>query len=128
VAERGASAIDSIIGGAVGGAIAAIGLMRIARTEVSSGKQVVQRLELDPGATATLLPRTTYKFAIILLHGDGDQQVRLVVKVGEATYELRGDEQAIEVVANEPVEIAATNTDTDSPRSTMTVEVAYLSW
>jgi len=94
----------------------------------SSGKQFIQQQTLDAGATATLLPSTTYKFAIILFHGDGDPQVQLTVKVNTKTFTLAGSDQAIELIAGETIEITATNTDTTNPRSTMTIELAYLSW
>jgi len=94
----------------------------------SSGKQIIQKQVLDPGATATLLPSTSYKFAIILFHGDGDPQVELTVKVDDKVYTLSGDEQAIEVAANETAEITAVNTDTTSPRNTPTIEMASISW
>ena len=116
------------IGGVIGGALVSLGLMRMYKVEIRSGKQIVQRQTLDPGATATLLPSTTYKFAIILFHGDGDPQVQLSVKVNNKVYTLNGDEQAIEVVANETVEITATNTDTANPHNTPTVEVVSISW
>jgi len=93
-----------------------------------SEKQIIQKQVLDPGATATPLPSTSYKFAIILFHGDGDPQVELTVKVNDKTYTLSGDEQAIEVIANETVEVTAVNTDTENPHETPTVEVGYLTW
>jgi FtsP/CotA-like multicopper oxidase with cupredoxin domain len=120
--------IDGLVGGAVGGALVSLGLMKIARTTITSNKAVIQRQPINAGATATLLPATAYKFAIVLFHGDGDPQVQLTIRVGATTYTLRGDEQAIEVVAGETVEITAINTDTESPRNTMTIEVASLSW
>jgi hypothetical protein len=126
--KRASGLIDGLVGGAVGGALVSLGLMRIARTIITSSKVRIQRQLIDAGATATLLPSTTYRFAVMLFHGDGDPQVTLTVRVGTATYTINGDEQAIEVVSNEAVEITATNTDTASPRNAMTIELASLSW
>jgi hypothetical protein len=118
--------VDGLVGGAVGGALVSFGLMKIAKTTITSGKVVIQKQQVNAGATLTLLPQTTYKFAIMLFHGNGDPQVTLTVRVGTTTYTINGDEQAIEIIANETVEITATNTDTENPRNTMTIELAYL--
>jgi hypothetical protein len=123
--------ISGLAGGLIGGALATFGLMKIAKPAlpaITSGKTKISPQSVSAGGSATLLPSTTYKFAVILFHGDGEPQVTLSVKVGTATYTLNGDEQAIEVVANEAVEITATNTDTANPHNTMTIEVAYLTW
>lgn len=93
-----------------------------------ASKLLLVRQLLNAGASATLLPDTSYKFAIMLIHGDGDPQVRLVVTMGGNTYTLSGDEQAIEVLANESTAIAAKNTDTQSPHYAPTIEIAYLAW
>jgi hypothetical protein len=120
--------IDGLVGGAVGGALVSYGLMKIAKTTITSGKTRIQQQSVSAGATVTLLPQTTYKFAIILFHGNGDPQVTLTVRVGTTTYIVNGDEQAIEVVANEAVEITATNTNTVNPYSTPTIEIVYMNW
>jgi hypothetical protein len=39
-----------------------------------------------------------------------------------------GDEQAIEVLANETIEIVAVNTSTTDVKNSMTVEILSLSW
>jgi hypothetical protein len=120
--------VDGLVGGAVGGALVSFGLMKIAKTVITSNKVTVQQQTINAGATVTLLPSTTYKFAIMLFHGDGDPQVTLTVRTGTRTYTVNGDEQAIEVVANEQVEITAVNTDTENPRNTQAVEVVYITW
>jgi hypothetical protein len=120
--------VDGLVGGAVGGALVSFGLMKIAKTTITSGKTRIQQQSINAGATVTLLPSTTYKFAIILFHGNGDPQVTLTVRVGTATYTVNGDEQAIEIIANEAVEITATNTDTVNPYSTPTIEIVYINW
>jgi hypothetical protein len=119
--------ISGLIGGALGGALVA-GLMKIRKPVITSTKMRISPQSVSAGGSVTLLPPTMYKFAVILFHGDGDPEVQLAVKVGTATYTINGDEQAIEVVANEAVEITATNTDTANQRNTMTIEVASISW
>jgi hypothetical protein len=118
--------VSGILSGMIGGAL--VGLMKIRRVLITSGKQIIQQRALDPGATTTLLPATTYRFAIILFHGDGDPQVQLTIQVNNKVYMLYGDEQAIELIANESITITATNTDTTSPRSTPTIELVHLTW
>ena len=119
---------EGLIGGVIGGALATLGLMKISKVVITSSKQIIPPQSLNAGATATLLPQTTYKFAIILFHGDGESQIQLTVKVNTKTFTLSGSDQAIEIVANETIEITATNTDTASPRSTPTIEIASISW
>jgi hypothetical protein len=119
-----------LVGGVVG-ALATLGLMKISKPTqitITSNKQVIQPQSLNAGATATLLPQTTYKFAIILFHGDGDPQVQLTVVVGGNTYIFNGDEQALEVLTNESITITANNTDTANTHNTPTIEIAYLTW
>jgi len=117
-----------VVGGVIGGALATLGLMKMAKTVITSSKLTISPRSISAGGSATLLSPTVYKFAIILFHGDGEPQVQLTVRVGTATYTLYGNEQAIELIAGETIEITATNTDTTNPRSTMTIELAYLSW
>jgi hypothetical protein len=122
---------SGLMGGAIGGALVSLGLMKIskpAQVTITSSKQIIQQRSLNAGATATLLSQTTYKFAIILFHGDGDPQIQLSIVTGSNTYTLNGDEQAIELIAGEQVTITANNTDTANPRNTPTIEVGYLTW
>jgi len=91
-------------------------------------KQFIQQQQLNPSESTTLLSPTNYKFAIILFHGDGDPQIQLSIVVGGNTYTLNGDEQAIEVLADESIAITASNTDTANPHNTPTIEIAYLTW
>jgi hypothetical protein len=122
--------ISGLAGGLIGGVLVAgvAGLMKIRKPVITSTKMRISPQSVSAGGSVTLLPPTMYKFAVILFHGDGDPEIQLAVKVGATTYTLSGDEQAIEVVANETVEITATNTDTANPRNTMTIELASLSW
>jgi hypothetical protein len=122
---------SGLVGGVIGGSLATLGLMKISKPTqitITSNKQVIQPQSLNAGATATLLPQTTYKFAIILFYGDGDPQIQLSIVVGSNTYTLNGDEQAIEVLADESITITASNTDTANPHNTPTIEIAYLTW
>ena len=119
----------AILGGALaGGLISAIGLMRIKSITISSSKTIIAQRTLDANSTATLLPLTTYKFAIMLFHGDGDPQIQLSISVGSNSYTLNGNEQAIELIAGEQVSITATNTDTANPHNTPTIEIAHITW
>jgi hypothetical protein len=103
-------------------------LMLIKALKITPSKQVISKQSISAGGSATLLPATQYKFAIILFHGDGDFEVKHVVRVGNTVAELAGDEQAIELVADETIEITATNTSTTESKNTMTIEVLSLTW
>jgi hypothetical protein len=91
-------------------------------------KQLIQQQQLNPSESVALLSPTAFKFAIMLFHGDGDPQVQLTVTVGSNSYTLNGDEQAIELIANEQVTITANNTDTANPHNTPTIEIVSISW
>jgi len=93
-----------------------------------TAKQFIQQQQLNPSGSTALLSPTTYRFAVILFHGDGDPQVQLTITVGSNTYTLNGDEQGIELIVDEQVSITANNTDTANPHSTPTVEIASISW
>ncbi len=123
--------IDEILAGAVGGALASIGLFKIKPppAPITSNKQIISPQSLAAGATGvTLLPSTTYKFAIILFHGDGDAQIKLTVTVNGTPVTLYGNEQAIELLANQTISVVADNTDTVAARNTPTIEILSLSW
>jgi len=90
-------------------------------------KEVIEKISLPAGVSYALLSKR-YNFAIILFHGDGDLEVKHTVKVNNTVVELLGDEQAIEVLANETIEITATNTSTTTAKSTMTIEILSLTW
>jgi len=121
-----------VVAGIVGGLVGA-GLMRI-RTPpppppaIVASKEVIQPRSIEAGGSVTLKPPTSYKFAIILFHGDGDSQVRLDIAKGATTVSIFGNEQAIEVLANESISITAVNTDTATARNTPTIEIVSLSW
>jgi hypothetical protein len=103
-------------------------MLKVRKVVITSNKLIIQKQAVDAGGSATLLPATQYKFAVILFHGDGDPQIQLSVMVGSNTYTLSGDEQAIELIAGEQVTITANNTDTANPHSTPTVEIVSISW
>ena len=117
-----------IASGVIGGLIGA-GLMKITAPPptISSNKETIARQSVTAGGSVTLKPTTTYKFAILLFHGDGDSQVRLDITRGATTVSINGNEQAIELLANESISITAVNTDT-TPRSVTTIEIVSLSW
>jgi hypothetical protein len=118
-----------VIAGLAGGLVGA-GLMKITAPPptISSNKETIPRQSVGAGGSATLKPSTTYKFAIILFHGDGDNQVRIDVTKGAVTESIRGNEQAIEILANESISITAENTDTGTPRYAPTIEILSLEW
>jgi hypothetical protein len=119
------------IAGVAGGLVGA-GLMKITAPPPppppEASKEVIARQSIGAGSSVTLKPSTNYKFAILLFHGNGDSQVRLDVTVGSTTTSVNGDEQAIELLANESISITAVNTDTTTARYTPTIEILSLSW
>jgi hypothetical protein len=119
-----------VLAGAVGGLIGA-GLVRLTTPppkKIISSKQVINKQTLAPGAGASLVQLTRFKFAIILIHGDGDPQVTLEVTRDETSTVIQGNEQAIEVLADETIVISASNTDPYDYRSIPTIEIISLSW
>ena len=118
-----------VAGGFVGGLVAA-GLMRVVSPppSISASKEVIPQQTIPAGGTVTLKPSTIYKYAVILFHGNGDNQVRLDITKGATTISIRGSDQAIEILAVESISIVAVNEDTSNPRETPTIEIASLSW
>jgi len=121
-----------VVAGIVGGLVGA-GLMRIRAPPppppaITASKEVIQPQSIGAGSSVTLKPITTYKFAILLFHGDGEAQVRLDIAKGATTISIYANEQAIEILANESISITAVNTDTASPRNTPTIEIVSLLW
>jgi hypothetical protein len=119
-----------VLAGAVGGLVGA-GLARLTaprQQRVTSSKQVIAPAALLPSGTVTLVPTTTYKFAIMLFHGDGSSDVRLDILKGGTTITIEADKQAIEILANESIKISATTGNASLPRTTPTIEIIALSW
>jgi hypothetical protein len=121
-----------VVAGIIGGLVGA-GLMKIRAPPppppaITASKEVIQPQSIGAGGSVTLKPSTTYKFAILLFHGDGEAQVRLDIAKGATTVSIFGNEQAIEVLANESITIVAVNEDTTTARSTPTIEILSLTW
>jgi hypothetical protein len=118
-----------VLAGVAGGLVGA-GLMKITAPppSITASKETITSRSVTAGGSVTLKPTTTYKFAIILFHGDGDSQVRLDITRNEVTVSIYGNEQAIEILANESISITAVNTDTANPRNTPLIEIVSLSW
>jgi hypothetical protein len=118
-----------VVSGIIGGLVGA-GLMRIKAPPpaITASKETIARQSVGAGGSVTLKPTTTYKFAILLFHGDGDSQVRLDITRNGVTVSIYANEQAIEVLANESITIVAVNTDTDTARNTPLIEIVSLSW
>jgi len=121
--------VREIAAGVLGGLIGA-GLARATTPTITitSNKERISRRSVEAGESITLKPAATYKFAIILFHGDGDSQVRLDIVKGATTISVYGNEQAIEILANESLSIIAVNEDTTRLRDTPTIEILSLSW
>jgi len=120
--------VREVLSGVIGGVVGA-GLMKVRPPPpaITSQKATIAPQSLAGGASVTLLPATTYKFAIIMFHGDGATEVRVDVTVDATTTSIYGNEQAIELVAGQSVSISATNTGT-ATASTPTIEIAFLNW
>jgi hypothetical protein len=119
-----------VIAGIAGGIVGA-GLARLTAPEqqkVTSSKELIDRYVVEPGQSYTLKSTTNYKFAIILFHGDGDAEITIEILRGGTFTSLYGNQQAIELIANEAIRIEAFNTDKSSSRQTPTIEILSLSW
>jgi hypothetical protein len=101
-------------------------LTNIVKSIISSGRMVIDKQTLNAGVSIPLVSNTVF-FAIALIHGDGDPEVQLMVRVGNDVTTVAGNEPAIAVAANELLEISATNTDTVNQHNTPTVEVIFIS-
>jgi len=120
--------MNGVLGGALaGGLVTVLGLMKVKKITLQSGRTTSVSTPLNPGESKTLLSGQ-YGFAVILFHGDGDPQVQLTVTVGSNNYTIAGDEQGIELIAGEQVTITANNTDTANPHSTPTIEIVSIQW
>jgi len=97
-------------------------LTNIIKSIISSGRMVIDKQTLGAGASVTLFNNTVF-FAVALIHGDGDPQIQLSVRVGSDTTTVAGNQMAIVVSANEQLKIDASNTDTANQHSTPTIEV-----
>jgi len=115
------------VGGVTGGLIGA-GLMKLAIPRIEAKKERIPRQSIAPSSSSVLKQGTVYKFSIILFHGDGDSQVRLDVTVDSSTASVRGDEQAIELLAGESITITAVNEDAANARVSPTIEILSLTF
>jgi hypothetical protein len=120
-----------VASGVIGGLIGA-GLMKITTPpppppNIVASKEVIARNLVGAGLTITLKSSTNYKFAIILFHGDGESDVEVRIQ-GETTRTIRGNEQGIELIANESITITAYNSDPNINRYHPTIEILSLAW
>jgi hypothetical protein len=118
-----------VLAGVAGGLVGA-GLIRLTTPppkEITASKRVINKQTLSPGERVTLLQLTRFKFAIILFHGDGDPQVTLEITRADTPTNISGNEQAIEVLANETIAISGENTDPSNSKMTPTIEIVSLS-
>jgi hypothetical protein len=114
------------ISGFIGGVLGGILVSHFLKPTLTFTRKIIDQQLVDPNATITLISKTFYKFAIIIFHGNGEHEVQLTIVVGEKTYTMCGDEQAIEVLTDENIEIYALNTDITNPHYTTTIEIIYL--
>jgi hypothetical protein len=121
------SVAREVAGGIIGGLVGA-GLMRLAIPRIEARKERIPRQSIAAGSSSVLKSATTYKFAVILFHGDGDSRVRLDITVNSTTTSIRGDEQAIELLAGESITVVAVNEDTANTRSSPTIEILSLTF
>jgi len=115
-------ALAGALTGAVAGGLVA-GLMKVKGVTITSSRTMIQPQSITSTPT-TLLSKTSYKFAIVLFHGDGNATLTLTVQRGSQTFTLTGAEQAIELVVNEDLTITASSGSGSSP----TIEIVSLSW
>jgi len=120
-----------IVAGIAGGLVGA-GLMKITTPpppppNITASREIIARNLVGAGLTITLKPSTMYKFAIMLFHGDGEADVEVRIQ-GETTRTIRGNEQGIELIANESITITAYNSDPNINRYHPTIEILSLSW
>ena len=94
---------------------------------IRSGEQTIPRQSLPPGASIILFPQTYYKYAMLLFYGDGGDGVRLNVRIGAELHQIDSDNKAISVVADNYLEITATNIST-AEQSTPTIKISYITW
>lgn len=89
-----------------------------------SRKTIAPSTSLTPGSSDTPISNVNMFFGVILIHGDGDSDVTVTIS-GATTRSCNGDEQAIDLVANETITITRTNNATTS-KTAPTIEVAYI--
>jgi hypothetical protein len=119
--------LAGVAGGLVGAGLMKITIPPPPPPNITSNKEVIPRALASAGLTTTIKPRTMYKFAIILFHGDGEPQA-IIQLVGNTTRTIRSNEQGIELIANEEVEIRVYNEDPNINRNRATIEILSLTW
>jgi len=120
---------ENLIYGAIGGAIAGIltsEARKVPKVTITSNKETIDKKTVNANTTDTLLDEKSYKFAIILFHGDGDEGLTISIE-GNTTRSLDASQQAIEIIANETISIKAVN-NTSNNLSSPTIEILYLNW
>jgi hypothetical protein len=115
---------ESIIGGIVSGALVK-GLMKF--PILTSNKQLISSVSVPASGSATLLNSTSFKFAIIFFHGDGDADITVTI-AGATNRNIAGNQMGIEPIANETISITASNSNTTTAKNTPTIEILMLGW
>jgi hypothetical protein len=105
------------------------GLMRITLPlpNIAASKEIINASPVAAGQTVTLKPAAPYKFAIMLFHGDGNPDVEVRLQ-GATLRTINGNEQGIELVAEETITITARNNNASLTRNHPTIEILTLDW
>ncbi|MEM4483412.1 MAG: hypothetical protein QXS19_05805 [Candidatus Methanomethylicia archaeon] len=120
---------DLILGGLAGalaGFLTTQFLVKPKETKITlrSNIDLIEQREI---VEETTLLDKTYKFGLMLIHGDGDSSVTITITKQKGTETisntLNGNEQGIEIIANERVIITGSGTG-----KTPTIEILYLEW
>jgi hypothetical protein len=108
----------------------ALGLMKVRAPPPSIfvNRQVINQQSWTPGFLGTVLPPTYYKHAVIVSHGNGEQQIEVRIYIGSAQYNIRGDRFDVVTIANSTVQILIANYDSNTPRTTPLIEILSLDW
>jgi hypothetical protein len=105
------------------------GLMKITPPpRILANRQTINQQSWTPGFLGTIFPPTSFKHAVIVLHGDGDQQIEVRVLIGTTQFNVRGDRVDVLTVANNTVQILVVNNDSNTPRTTPRIEILSLDW
>jgi hypothetical protein len=126
---RGRWGLTSELKNRIPGRRAKAGLLRITAPppNIVATKDIISSGSIGAGQTVTLRPATEYKFAIMLFHGDGNPDVEVRLQ-GATLRTINGNEQAIELVAEETITITARNNNASLTRNHPTIEILALDW
>jgi hypothetical protein len=104
-------------------------IANVVKAVVVASKERIAPQSVDAGGSVTLKDTgaTPLKFAVVLLLGDGESQIRYDVTVGNTTESIYANEFKVLLVVNEALRIVAVNTDSANTHSTGTIEIGCIS-